>query len=224
MLTKSRIILLGVMIAMVAVSAIPVLSPSVGFSSDSETPSASSEGTANEGIVFTSGFEAASATPAANPGSSQGSSGSTLVQELERALARLEQLTPRRIEAPRPVQIQVITPAPAEIPIANSVPAAEPQSNPTPAIDYELQAREQLRAYLDSHPIRGCIRGSGDDLLLLEGLRLRLGEKLGASQWSLAELTDQGAIFGCGAWRACIAWPVAQAPQPKPQAPQEDSQ
>ncbi|MBI1379889.1 MAG: hypothetical protein GC161_02230 [Planctomycetaceae bacterium] len=187
---KNRILLYGALALCTALYAVPQLAgpgtlPFLGAAgatgTDSELP-------VDDGF-FASGFDGV--TPgSASPGDAASLPSRGLAAQLEQALQRMERVdrgSSRAIGAQPSVELRVE-------PKADSGASATSRARD----EFEARAREALQTYLARHPVRGAILGGSGSALLLDGIRLGVGDTLGQSGWILAEVDHTGAVFSSG--------------------------
>jgi len=188
---KNRILLYGALAACSALYAVPQLvSPgTLPFLAGAAGPK--SELPVDDGF-FASGFEGVSAAASAPEGTAAGPSRG-LAAQLEQALQRMERAdrgSAGSALAQLPVPLRVEPPTEST---ASATSRAREES--------DARDREALQAFLIRHPVRGTVLGDSGAVLLLDGVRLGLGDSLGSSGWNLVEVDNRGALFSSGQQR-----------------------
>lgn len=187
---KNRILLYGALALCSALYAVPQLAgpgtlPFLGAAGATQTES---ELPVDDGF-FASGFDGV--TPgSASPSGAASLPSRGLAAQLEQALQRMERADRGSTTlngAPSSVELRL-------------EPKAESGASATSRArdEFEARAREALQTYLARHPVRGAILGGSGSALLLDGIRLGLGDTLGPSGWILAEIDANGAVFSSG--------------------------
>lgn len=187
---KNRILLYGALAVCSALYAVPQLAGpgALPFLGAAGAAGAESELPVDDGF-FASGFDGVTAGSAAAGGTALVPSRG-LAAQLEQALQRMERVDRGTASADA-----------VQAPVALRVePKAENNTSATSRArdESEARAREALQAYLVRHPVRGTILGGSGSALLLDGIRLGLGDTLGQSGWVLAEVDNSGAVFTSG--------------------------